>query len=377
MTRRRILFVSSTIEGGSGRSQRTLARDLITRGHEVVLLVDDGRPAPTLRRMAERLADASVRFAGVGPIRWLETRPGRRPEATTIEQTEMLTSVAPHNAVRRLLELTRPDVVVGSSIERYTWRRIREQCAAANVPAVLYIREATALGHLEAGPTHDAVFANARSLAEAAENAGQPCTFIPSTIDTTPTRTDSTREVALLVNPIATHGIDRLWELADALPNLPFAIQESWELDDQQMATVRAEIDARANVEFRARRAPGPALYGDARVLLVPHRIDNRPRVIFEAHANGIPALVSDHGGLREAVGEGGRVLPDEADAWVDALRRLFEDADAYRSLCGAARREADRSEIDPATVVDRFEHAIDAVLDAESIVETMPDQHG
>lgn len=365
MTSPRILFVSSTTGGGSGRSQRSLVRDLTARGVAVRLLVDDDRPAATMRRVAERLADASVRLSSVAPIRWLESLPGRRPSTITIEDTEMLASIAPHNAARSLIDEWRPDVVVGSSIDRYTWRRVRERCERATIPTVLYIREESALDHLDVEPTHTALIANAQSLADAAIAAtNRPCTFIPSVIDTTPTLTESSRRVALLVNPVETHGVDLVWDLADRLPDITFVLQESWELSEHEQNHVQAHIATRPNIELRRRQPPGPALYGDARVLLVPHRIDNRPRVVAEANANGIPSLVSDHGGLREAVGEHGMVLPDDVEAWANALQGLFSDADTYHRLCDAARQQAARAETTPTVVVDRFEAAIASILD-------------
>lgn len=367
MTNRRILFVSSTTGGGSGRSQRSLCRHLAARGVDVRLLADDGRPTKAMRRIADRLADASVRFPRLAPIRLLESWPGRRPSTTTIEDVEILASIAPHNAARRLIDGWRPDIVVGSSIERYTWRRIRERCEQTGIPTALYIREASALDHLAIEPAHTALIANAQSLADAADSVAaqnQPCVFIPSVIDTTPTLTESSRRVALLVNPVESHGVDMVWPLADKLPGITFVLQESWELSQQQLEHVQTRIATRPNVELRRRQPPGPALYGDARVLLVPHRIDNRPRVIAEANANGIPALVSDQGGLREAIGDGGMVLPDDEGAWADALHGQFTDEHTYQRLCAAAREQAGRAETDPAAVVDRFEATIASILD-------------
>ena len=364
-TTRQLLFVSSTTDGGSGRSQRHLVRDLITRGHGVHLIADDGRPNRIGRVLAERLADATVHFEQSRLLRRLESIPGRQPTPNMIDGVDVLTSIAPHNPIPRLLRDDRPDVVIASSIDRYTWRRIREHCADASVPTLLYIREASALGHLTVGPHHDALLANAQSLTDDVEALGHPCVFIPSAIDTAPTRTDSTRRTALLINPIASHGVERLWELAAALPHVPFVIQESWPLDKEQRAVVDRQLPLHPNVDFRSRQPPGPALYGDARVLLVPHRIDNRPRVIVEAHANGIPALVADHGGLREVVGSGGVVLPDDTAAWVDAVAETFRSESRYAQLCDAARKESTRAEVDPVRVTDRFETAIGEIIES------------
>ena len=363
---RRVLFVSSTTTGGSGRSQRSLARALIERGHEVRFVVDDKRPAVWTRRIGERLADAAERFGSVGVLRRLEERTGARLADVTIDGIDMWATPLPQNGVVTAIDRFEPDVIVGSSMVRFSWRRIRERAAASGRPTVLYIREVTSLDALDIEPDPaDAIAANARSLCAGAEERGWPCTFVPSLVDTAATDVESSREVALLVNPAATHGIDRLWEIAAALPEISFVIQESWELEPDQLAAVEAGLAAHPNVVLRRRRPPGPELYADARVLLVPHRIDNRPRVIVEAQANAIPSLVSDFGGLREAVGSGGAVVPDEPDAWIDAVRTAFTDDAQYAAWQAAAAAEAERPELGEDAIVDGFLSVVDAAIAA------------
>ena len=57
-----------------------------------------------------------------------------------------------------------------------------------------------------------------------------------------------------------------------------------------------------------------------ARVLLVPYRVDNRPRVVAEAQSNGIPVPASALPAHREA-GTRGVLVPGDASirAWGDA----------------------------------------------------------
>jgi len=66
----RLLFVSSTTVGGSGRSQRELATQLERLGHEVRFLVDAENPARVTRRLYEKrrlwLAIANRCFAHAG-----------------------------------------------------------------------------------------------------------------------------------------------------------------------------------------------------------------------------------------------------------------------------------------------------------------------
>jgi glycosyltransferase involved in cell wall biosynthesis len=115
------------------------------------------------------------------------------------------------------------------------------------------------------------------------------------------------------------------------------------------------------NVEFRPRTTDLGIIYRDARLLFVPHRLDNRPRVVAEAQANGIPVVASGYPGLVEAVGPGGVLVDSEAPdgAWIDAVGRLWDDAGHYQQLVEAALGHAARPEIDPEVVTSRFEEAM------------------
>jgi len=179
-------------------------------------------------------------------------------------------------------------------------------------------------------------------------------------IGTSVTRTESTRRTALVINPIPTKGADLLWRLARELPEIPFVAQESWPLTGDPLEAVEAKAAELPNLEFRRRKPPGPDLYADARVLLVPYRMDSRPRVILEAQANGIPVVVGDVPALVEATGPGGLSVPlDSVVAWVDAVRSLWSDHEGYAGLAAAAQAHGARPEADPRTVTASFEELL------------------
>ena len=91
----------------------------------------------------------------------------------------------PENAYRTVRARFRPDVVVASSIDRVSWRRLRAQLVAGGIPSVLYLREASGLGHLtRSGAAPDLLLANAASLAEGARAAGYECEVVPSVVET-------------------------------------------------------------------------------------------------------------------------------------------------------------------------------------------------
>jgi len=356
----RILFISGTTTGGSGRSQRELAGNLVRRGHTVRLLVDDDRRATVTRWLYGHLSDLSIRLQGTQldpAAKRLRNSLGRRTSPTLLDGIPHLTTALPQNALPEALRRFRPDVVVTSSVERWAWRLIHETCLAAGVPTVLYIREDDSLRHLESGAVPDVLVANAESLAERLRAQGFKCAFIPSVVDVSVTRTESSRRVVLAINPARSRGGDVVWAVAARLPEIPFVVQESWPLSGEELAEVQRQAAALPNVEFRRSAPPGPGLYGDARVLLVPYRVDNRPRVILEAQANGIPVIVADVPALVEAIGGGGISVPPESiSAWADAIRSIWEDETRYDQLVDAAREHSRRPEVDADSVTERFE---------------------
>lgn len=364
----RLLFVSGTTVGGSGRSQRELANQLVLLGHEVCFLVDSESAGTFSRWWYEQLSDLAVRVDGsraAAPVRLVESLPGRHCRNDTIEGLRHLLSPVPENAAAAVIESFRPDVVVGSSIPRLAWRKIRRLCLERRIPTVLYIREEVALNHFAvSGAAADAVVANADSLARSVRALGIECAFIPSVIDVSVTATESSRRVALVINPIESRGVNTIWRIAERITDVPFALQESWPLEPGQLDLVRRNVDRLPNVEFRQTAPPGPQLYGDARVLVVPYLVDNRPRVIAEAQANGIPIIASDLPALAEAVGPGGIVVPaDDIDAWCDALSKLWSNEGLYNELAMRAREHSTRDEISMGSVARRFEDLVRGIV--------------
>lgn len=364
----RLLFLSGTTVGGSGRSQRELAARLRDRGHEVLFLVDLEQPARLRRFTYEQLADLTVRRegrVGGGIIRWLSTQPGRRPRATQLGGLAHLTTPVPENAAPGVVSSFRPDVVIGSSVLRLTWRKVIALCRARAVPTVIYIREVEALNHFDDGlMPADAVVANAESLAQRIEALGIACAVLPSVVEVGVTRTETSRKVALAINPIESRGVATIWELARRMPEIPFAVQESWPLSAAQLASVRREIASLPNVEFRRAEPPGPHLYQDARVLLVPYEVDNRPRVIAEAQANGIPVVCANSPALVEAASRGGIVVRSgDIEGWCTAIESLWSDPLRYDELARAAVQHSERGEMSPTVVTDRFERFLRTVV--------------
>ena len=360
-----ILFVSTTRRGGSGLSQRQLAARLIARGHRVVILVDPEEGYGLTRYLYRRQVNLStkLRDRAIRPLLLALQRPfGRRAVVAREYDVPVFFSPVPEHAYAVLRRRFSPDVVVASSIDRVSWRRLRAQLRSDGIPSVLYLREENAQGHLAiSNAPPDLLLANAESLAERARKDGFPCVTIPSVIETAASRVESSRERVLFINPIGSHGVDRLWAVARARPDIPFAAQESWPLSDAARTELRTTAAGVPNVELRPRTGDQGVIYRDARLLFVPHRLDNRPRIVAEAQANGIPVVASAYPGLAEAVGPGGVLVdPGAPDRdWIDAVGRLWDDRALYEQLVEAARQHAARPEIEPEVVTSRFEEAI------------------
>lgn len=357
----RILFVSSTTTGGSGRSQRELNAQLRRFGAETLMLVDNAVGATATRFLHEQLWDASVRFENTPVLgdsaRRLRAIPGRNPQRT---EGDVLVTLAPENAFPDLAISFKPDVVVGSSITRPAWREIRSACNELAIPSVLYLREKTALRHLEStNGRHAAVVGNSHTLVkDAADLYSIDAAFIPSVVDVSAAEVRSTRERVLLVNPRVEHGVDLVDDLAPAFRTIEFVLQESWPLDPAERAHVDDILSRHPNVTFRPQTNSPAEVFRDAAVVLVPHKMDNRPRTILEALSNGIPVIANDLPGLVESVGPGGIIISRRA-GWFDALQTLWQDPVTYRSYEAAARAHADRPEVKTEAIVSNFVEVI------------------
>ena len=141
---------------------------------------------------------------------------------------------------------------------------------------------------------------------------------------------------ATFVNPEPEKGADLVARLAARCPDWPFLVVESRAGAGRFAAAARhAGLDPAAlpNVRVTPGGRPLRELLAVTRVVLMPSRVaEAAGRVAAEALANGIPALVSDRGGLPEMVAGAGTVLPWEADEaqtldrWAAALQALADD---------------------------------------------------
>ncbi|MDO8185951.1 glycosyltransferase family 4 protein [Conexibacter sp. JD483] len=92
-----------------------------------------------------------------------------------------------------------------------------------------------------------------------------------------------------------------------------------------------------------------------AAVMLAPSRSDDPcPMSVVEALADGLPVLGGDRGGVPELVGPGATLPAEDAGAWSEALRALWEDP-AARARAGAAALARARAEHAPEVFYERL----------------------
>jgi glycosyltransferase involved in cell wall biosynthesis len=277
-------------------------------------------------------------------------------------------SIVPQEALRDLVRSFEPDIVVVNGAGGHTRGITRKIFAEArNVPKVLFLRDVASTVLVgEPGFRADLVVAASRFLAEEAIRHGGEATWLPSIFDRERYRIETSRRVVLFVNPVPQKGLDIAFALAGRRPDIPFAFVRCWNLKPSELRALRSRTRSLQNVELRATVDDPAALYGDAKILLVPSVYpEGWPRVISEAQVSGIPAIGSRTGGIPEAIGPGGILVDPEApiEEWLGALSRLWDDRAAYEECSAYAVGHIGRSEMDSEVIVDRIEGLLSVLI--------------
>jgi glycosyltransferase involved in cell wall biosynthesis len=146
--------------------------------------------------------------------------------------------------------------------------------------------------------------------------------------------------------------------VVQAIPNTQFLIVGPYDDDkpDALRPDVAEQYGVAANCHFVGMRDDMPELYGLMDVLVLPSYREGFPRAPMEASAMGVPAVVTDIRGCREAVvhGENGLLFPvGNADALARSLIELLGD-DERRAQMGATGRRIAEDRFDEQKVFDR-----------------------
>ncbi|MBU8582988.1 MULTISPECIES: glycosyltransferase family 4 protein [Bacillus] len=129
--------------------------------------------------------------------------------------------------------------------------------------------------------------------------------------------------------------------------------------EGEKLAGLRIQSEQQGiddNVEFLRNRKDVPYLLSLADIYVLPSLLDNQPLSLIEAQIAGVPAIVSDAGGLPEMVEHevtGLIVSKGDVNALANSLERLLEDDD-FRNQLGNNAREFARKHWDMDEAVTR-----------------------
>jgi len=343
----RVLFASRTPFypfrlGGAARCSHRLLLRLQARGHEVSVLTGLGRGAFRVPQSADRPVLGVRAIAGPDPWRVDVGYP-------VIATAEL------DGALAEALD-ARPDLV---------WSQLR---GASEILGGARARGLSALWYLH-DALHDAeslraataqgvtLVANSRFLARrVVDQTGVEPDIVYPLLDEDVRVEPVPDGFVTLVNPVPDKGVEVALDVAARIPEVPFLFVESWPLPVDYLAQLKGFLAAqRPNVTFWSRVADVRQFYARTRVLLVPSQWEEtHGRVVREAQQSGIPVVASDRGGLPEAVGEGGRLVPAHSprEVWVEALRSVLADPGPWRARARAAAADP---KWDPEATTDRF----------------------
>ena len=89
-------------------------------------------------------------------------------------------------------------------------------------------------------------------------------------------------------------------------------------------------------------------MFAQADVFVLPSRVAALPLVLAEVVSAGLPAVTTDVGDVREALGDVVEVVPPEdVDALADSLLELIGDEERRRAMAKEARETARRYSLD------------------------------
>ena len=382
---------------GAARCMRILMEWLAAAGHEARVLSTARCDVPPRLGFEDHLASLGAPLRRLPPCaafaRWVRARRGvgggRPVFGFELGGVEVEAIATEHNVLSkpnrleyeqfvlefdRVFDAFRPDVVLAYGASAQVQEALRR--ARAGGAATLFSLH----NHGYEDPGYyrhaDHVLTAGEYLRRLyAEALGLRSTALPPPIawSEAASETDA-RAFVTFVNPALHKGAAPFGRLADMLgrarPDIPILVVQS--AADATLLNSAPGIDfSRYPQIMAAPPTPRPRdFFALTKLLLVPSVFEEPfGTVAAEAMINGVPALVSQRGGLPETVQEGGLALPlpdwlkpdtarlpSEADMqpWFDAICRLWDDPQAYSAAAQRAREVGERL-YDEATLRRRY----------------------
>ncbi|MGE5501592.1 MAG: glycosyltransferase [Ignavibacteriales bacterium] len=336
--------------GGSQSSTHELALAFMARGHEVAVL-------------------CSLWGAGLVGLRSrLALKLLRRPAARDrVAGYDVYRKWAVAEDVEDIVAEVRPDVAVVMAMHPVP---VARALSDAGAPTLVYLRDVD-FGSLGGDPREleDVAFlANSQFTASRyREEFGIEADVLPPLFDASRYRVEGREgRFVTFINPTPVKGLHLALEIAALCPEIPFLFVESWPLEPEERRALLAWLDRLPNVTFAARSADMKRVYGRTKILLAPSQCEEAwGRVATEAQFSAIPVLASEIGGLPEAVGPGGVLVPatSPANVWGAEVRRLWNDAEIYGEKSSAAVAYSRRADLDPGTQIASLEVKLGRLL--------------
>lgn len=364
----RILWASAycLLDTSSGASidAREMLRQLVMQGFDVVIVgasIFDSDKG--LSRLPEKWSEITKKTSKIKVVdKPLEhelfvTKSIHRDDLTSQEADQWYALYV------RMLDTFKPDIVYfygGRSLDLL----ISDEARQRGIPAVMYL----ANGDYKAMRwcrDVDLIITNSKVNAQYYfQKFGFTATPVGLFIDpTTIKATIQERKNLLFVNPSLEKGVGLMIHVALVLlkkrPDIQLEVVESrgnWHTFvkhiTKQLGDPREQLK---NVQVTQNTDDMKPVYGRARVLFAPSLCwESAGRVAAEAMLNGIPAIVTDRGGLPEMIGNGGFILklPDECyevpysklpkiemlEALTDIIIKLWDDDAFYNDYVKRAQ---------------------------------------
>lgn len=338
------------MRGGMQFSADMLAKSLMAKGHEVAVL-------------CALMPQGYIGLRG----RLIQKLTGGKPACDHGQGYPVYRAWFPWEALGDVIRKERPDIAVVLASQPV---KMAQAAQKAGLPVLMMLQDVEFDAH---GGPFEALgnvpcVANSQFTADAYRKAyGVQPRVIHPIVEGSRYQTQSTRENVTFINPKPVKGLDIALAVARACPEIPFSFVEGWPLTAEEHEALLKDLSDLPNVTFRPSTKDMKSVYGRCKILLAPSRWQEAyGRVASEPQFSGIPVIASDRGGLPEAVGDGGILLDPDGplEAWVSAVRRLWEDDAYYETLSQAALQHVRRPALTPEKQLDMWEEAIIAAAD-------------
>ncbi|MBE0660813.1 MAG: glycosyltransferase family 4 protein [Bryobacteraceae bacterium] len=344
--------------GGASIHVRDLAREMLRRGHEVMVLVGGRGP------VTEQLSAADVPFESV---RWLRRQPN--PLWDILALAELI----------RTLRRVKPDLVSTHTAKAGTLGRLA--CRLLGIP-VLYTPHGWPAGDRMPPPSRAIFGFVERLMARWSAAIICVCEFEKRlaldkaiagpekllVIHNGVHDVDQDRRARPDCRPVRICSVARFEPPKDhrtLLQALALIRDMPWELDlagdgpgELEVRRLAGALDLSGRVRFHGYLPDPSLLLAECQLFALSSRSEALPRSILEAMRAGLPVVATDVGGVSEAVAGGVTGMLAQAgnpQALAAVLRHLLESTQLLKAMGVAARASYERS-FRFQTVADRME---------------------